>query len=358
MLKLLKPFSFKRKIAQTPGTLVHVGEKKTDQVTATLIRCHGDDYQEELVDIPFSTDIQPPPAGNGIYWLNICGLHDVSLVRETGNRFQIHPLLQEDILDTLQRPKLENYDDYHFAVLKMIRYDSQKKEVVTEQVSIILGVGFVITFQEREGDVFEPVRQRMRLPGSRFRSLAADYLFYALIDSVVDNYFLVLEAIEEAIEDLEEELLNEPGQELMKTVHKLKQEMITLRRATRPLRGIINSLLKLESRIVTKSTRIFMRDVYDHIVNVIENMESYQDMITGIQELYFSYMSNKMNEVMKILTIIATIFIPLTFIAGVYGMNFEFMPELKWKFGYIASWVVMLVVAIILVLFFKRKKWL
>jgi magnesium transporter len=353
-MKYFKKMS--KKVAQPPGALVHMGDKKTDSVTLNLLS-----YNEEIFDetIPADTsECLPQKDFKGVCWLNITGLHNTGAIEDIGSRFGLHPLIQEDILNTYHRPKQEDLEDYLFLVLKMFYYDKNRKEIKSEHVSFVLGNGYVLTFQEQEGDVFDAVRERIRKSKGRVRKLGADYLLYALVDAVVDNYFLVLETLGDEIEELEERLLEEPRPETLETVHKLKREMIFLRRAVWPLREVINGLLKTESKLVEKSTAIFFSDVYDHTVQVIETTETFRDMLSGLQELYLSGISNKMNEVMKVLTIIATIFIPMTFIAGIYGMNFEFMPELGIKFGYFIALGAMALIGTGMFMFFRKGGWL
>ncbi|MBU1090323.1 MAG: magnesium/cobalt transporter CorA, partial [Candidatus Omnitrophica bacterium] len=260
-------------------------------------------------------------------------------------------------LNTDQRPKMEDFGSYIYMVMKMLSYNQAEAEVEIEQVSMILGNNFLISFQEKEGDVFDSIRERIRTAKGRIRKSGVDYLVYTLIDAVIDNYFLILEKIGEKIEVLEEELINTPTQETMRNIHSLKREMIFLRKSVWPMRELINGLQKSESSVINKSTGIFLRDVYDHTIQVIDTVESLRDMASGMLDIYLSSISNRMNEVMKVLTIFAAIFIPLTFIAGVYGMNFKFMPELEWKYGYFVALSLMAAVGITLVLFFKRKKW-
>jgi magnesium transporter len=345
-----------KKIAQPPGTLIHVGEKKTETVKLSLTRYNKDIIEEKKMESP--CECLEEKDFKGVYWINVCGIHDAGIIEQIGNNFGLHSLVMEDILNTFQRPKHENLEDYIFTVLKMLYYDKSKTEVQSEQVSFILGSNFVVTFQEREEDVFDPVRERIRKAKGLIRKKGADYLFYALIDAIVDNYFLLMEGLGEEIEVLEDQLLEHPAPAILQIIHNLKREMIFLRKAVWPLREIINGLLKDESKLIKKATEIYLRDIYDHIIQVIETTETYRDMVAGLQDLYLSSVSNKMNEVMKVLTIIATLFIPLTFIAGIYGMNFEFMPELKWKFGYFFIWGVMVVAAAVMFIYFKRKKWL
>jgi magnesium transporter len=293
-----------------------------------------------------------------VTWINIDGLHEVGIIEKIGKHFSIHPLILEDILHTGQRPKMEDFEDYIFLVVKMFYYDEKDDEIKMEQVSLLLGSNFVISFQEREGDIFDPIRERIRNHKGRIRMMKADYLGYALLDTIVDNYFIILEKIGEDIENIEEELVTRPTPETLQTIHNLKRELIVLRKSIWPLREVVNSLERGESPLINEATGVYLRDVYDHTIQVIDTIETFRDMVSGMLDIYLSSISNKMNEVMKVLTIIATIFIPLTFVAGIYGMNFEFMPELKWHWGYFAALLVMVAVAVIMVFYFRRKRWL
>ncbi len=293
-----------------------------------------------------------------VSWINVDGIHDIRLIEQIGRHFDMHPLIPEDIVNTAQRPKCEDFGGYFFIVLKMLFYDEQAGETTSEQVSLIVGSNFVISFQEKEGDVFDPIRDRIRNAKGRIRKMGADYLAYALIDAIVDNYFIILERFGEKIENTEGELVLNPTPEILQVIHKLKREMIFLRRSVWPLREVISGLQRSESDLIHKSTVIFLRDVYDHTIQVIDTIETFRDMTSGMLDIYLSSISNKMNEVMKVLTIIATIFIPLTFITGIYGMNFRYMPELGWRFGYVMVWAIIFVITILMMVYFKRRKWL
>jgi magnesium transporter len=344
-----------RKAGMPPGTLVHVGEKKTDKPRIRVI-----DYTErKLRESEFTKpeDTFPYRSGKSVSWINVDGLHDVGLIEKIGKHFGIHPLVLEDIVNTDQRPKAEDHEDHVFIVLKML-YLGDAPDVRSEQVGIVLGKNYLISFQERPGDVFESVRERIRKTRGRIRKSGTDYLAYALVDSVVDNYFNVLESLGERIEELEEELLSNPMSSTLKKIHSMKRELIYLRKSIWPLREAISSLTRRESRLISEDSVIFLRDVYDHTIQVIDTVEGLRDTVSGMLDTYLSSISNRMNEVMKVLTIIATIFIPLTFIAGIYGMNFEYMPELKWMYGYFAVWAVMITVAIVMSAYFRRKGWL
>ncbi len=296
-------------------------------------------------------------------WINVDGIHDVRIIEDFGRHFGFHPLLVEDIVNSDQRPKYDDFGDYMFIVLKMLQYDPNAHFTKIEQVSLVVGDHFIISFQEDEGDVFDGVRKRLREGRGRMRGGGTDYLAYALIDAVVDNYFLILEEVGEDIEALEEELLRNPHQETIGAIHRLKRELIFLRRSVWPLREVVLSMSRTESRLVTDGTRLYLRDVYDHTVHVIDTMETFRDVIAGMLEIYLSSINNRLNEVMRVLTVIATIFMPLTFLAGVYGMNFHpdagpyNMPELTWYWGYPAFWIVIILVTLTMVLYFRGKKW-
>ncbi|MBU0635485.1 magnesium/cobalt transporter CorA [Candidatus Micrarchaeota archaeon] len=340
----------------SPGSLVHIGEKKTEHVKIHIIDYSPDSLQE--IDAQKIEETFPFKDKTTISWIDITGLHDKNIMEKIGENFDIHSLVLEDILNTEHRPKIEEFETRLFITLKMISFDEKKKKLLFEQVSLLLGPNFVISFQEKEGDVFDPLRERIRKEKSRTRAMGADYLGYALIDVIVDHYFLVLEKIGEKIEKLEEELMREPKQKTLKEIYAMKRELISLRKAVWPLREVISRIERTEHTIIKKKTGIYFRDLYDHIIQIIDTIETSREMVSGMVELYLSSLSNRMNEVMKTLTIIATIFIPLTFIAGVYGMNFKFMPELEWPLGYYTIGIVMLIVAGTLVVYFKRKKWI
>ncbi|MDO8282258.1 MAG: magnesium/cobalt transporter CorA [Thermodesulfovibrionia bacterium] len=344
-----------------PGAPVFVGEKKTEEVKITLI-----DYDEinvEIKEVHKVEDCFPFKERPTVTWINVDGLHDVSIAEKLGEHYNIHSLVIEDLLNTEQRPKMDIIDDYIFIVLKMLTYNEETKYVDVEQVSLIIGNNYVITFQENIGDIFDSIRDRIKLNKGRTRKAGADYLAYSLIDAVVDNYFKVIENIGEDIELIEEELVTNPRPETLQKIHLLKREMIFLRKSVWPLREMIGNLEREETPLIKESTSIYLRDLYDHTIQVIDSVETYRDMISGMLDVYLSSISNRMNEVMKVLTIFAAIFIPLTFIAGLYGMNFNTansplnMPELNWYYGYPFALGLMATVAITMLFFFKRKKW-
>jgi magnesium transporter len=347
---------FSKKPGLAPGTLVHVGEKKVEKVRIRMIDYDEASLEErELKTVDECVPYKDKPT---VTWINIDGLHDVGVIEKIGINFGLHPLVLEDIVHTEQRPKMEDFENYIFIVTKMLSYDEEENQIRKEQFSLVLGQNYIITFQERVGDAFELVRDRIRKGKGRIRKRGPDYLAYALIDAVVDHYFLLLEKLGEKVESLEKELIANPSPETLQTIHHIKRELIFLRKSIWPLREVIRGLERGESGLVDEKTTVFLRDVYDHTIQVIDMVEALRDMVSGMLDVYLSSVSNKMNEVMKVLTIIATIFIPLTFIAGIYGMNFEFMPELKWHWAYPIVWVIIIAIGITMLFYFKRKKWL
>lgn len=339
-----------------PGALIHIGEKKAEKIKISFL--DYDEIQIEEKEVKTIEECFPIKDKPTITWINIDGLHQVDIIEKIGKNFDFHPLLLEDILNTEQRPKIEDFETYIYVVLKMLNYDEKTNELNSEQVSIIFGQNFVISFQEKEMDVFNPMREIIRTGKGRIRKMGADYLAYGLIDAIVDGYFLILEKLGENIEEVEETMVANPSPETLRAIHTLKRRMISLRKSVWPLREVVSALERSESVLIHDQTQIYLKDVYDHTIQVIDTVETYRDVLSGMLDIYLSSISNKMNEIMKVLTIIATIFIPLTFIAGVYGMNFEFMPELKWRWGYPAIWFVMITVSISMMLYFRKKKWL
>ncbi len=340
-------------IGLPPGELIHIGEKRIEKPSITVIDYDEKNFEEKQVESV--EKCFPYKDKSTVSWINIDGIHEIDIVKKIGECFNIHPLVQEDIVNTGQRPKIEDFENYIYIVLKMLH--QPKDEIISEQISIILGKGFVISFQESTGDVFNYVRERLRKGKGRIRKMGSDYLAYTLFDAIVDNYFIILEKLGERIESIETEVVDNPTPETLQTIYNLKRELIYLRKSIWPLREVISGLQRNESKLIAKSTEIYLRDVYDHTIQVIDSVETFRDMTSGILDVYMSSVSNKMNEVMKVLTIFAAIFIPLTFIAGVYGMNFQYMPELAWRWGYFIILIIMLIVGLSLVGYFKRKKW-
>lgn len=345
-----------KKIGLDPGSLIYVGDKEKQPIHITLIDYTKDSFKEEK--ILRLEDLLAYKQSETTSWINIDGVHDISILEKIGEHFDIHPLTLEDILNTNQRPKLDEYSNYLYIVLRMFFFDNKEKSLKNEQVSFILTKNCLITFLEDAGDVFDPVRERLRKAATKMRELGTDYLAYALIDSIVDSYFHILEKIGEEVEGLEDALVLDPNKNDLQLIHLLRREMILLRRAIWPSREVISSMQRNENEFIEERTRIYLRDVYDHTIQVIDTIESYRDMVVGMLDTYLSSTSNKLNEVMKVLTVISTLFIPLTFLAGVYGMNFKSFPELGYDWMYPwGFWIITLFVVMGMAVFFKKKKW-
>jgi magnesium transporter len=346
-----------QKTGLPPGVLVHIGRQRIENTKISVIDYDETQFTEQdLSTVEACFPFKDKPT---VTWINIEGIHQTDILEKIGSCYNLHPLVMEDILNTEQRPKIENYQDYLYIVIRMLYYDDAANAVSSEQISLVVGQNYVISFQEGiEGDVFGHLRERLRNEQGRVRRQKADYLLYSLIDAVVDNYFSVLEKLGEKIEVLEEKLVTNPTAETLHQIHYLKREMIYLRKAVWPLREVISGFERGDTTLIMDSTRIYFRDVYDHTIQVIDTVETYRDMISGMLDIYLSSVSNRLNAVMKVLTIIATIFMPLTFIAGVYGMNFRHMPELEWRYGYGMIWGVMILISVVMLFFFKKKKWL
>ena len=353
MPRLMKRRS--KKAGMPPGAPVFLGEKRVEQPTVTVTDYDERDARERTVATP--EECRQYFDRKTVTWINVTGLHDAELLERLGEVFKIHPLVIEDILNTGQRPRFEDHGESIFCVVKMLYRGKGDGEIVSEQVSMVLGRTCLVTFQEMEGDVFDVIRDRIRTGKGRIRKMGCDYLAYALLDAIVDNYFIVLEDVGDKIERLQEAVLERPEPATLQAMHGLKREMIFMRKNLWPLRELVSALDKSESGLIGEELKPYLRDVYEHTFQVIDTVESWREMLSGALDTYMTVVSNKMNEVMKVLTVIATIFIPLTFIAGVYGMNFEHMPELKWPLGYAAVWGVMICVGIGMAIFFKRRKW-
>ncbi len=345
-----------------PGTLTYVGRDTKAEVVVTILEYNEDAFSETKL-----TDVEAGMVNvrNGmIRWINVEGVHDVDLVERIGRIYDIHPLTLEDIVNTNQRPKFEEYDHYLVNIMKMVYEEECVKKgediFVSEQLTILLmNKSTVISFQEADGgDVFDIIRTRIRQGKGRIRKAGADYLMYCLIDAVIDSYFEVLEKFGDEMTKMEDSLVGNPHPQIIRKLHDLKRQMIFLRKSVWPMRDMVNNIERSESEMITAPTFVYMRDAHDHIVRVIDTVETYRDLLSGMMDLYMSSVSNRMNEVMKTLTIITTIFVPLTFIVGVYGMNFDFMPELHTKAGYYVVWLIMIVIVVLLFVFFRIKKWL
>jgi len=354
MPKLMKKRS--RKAGLPPGTLIHIGEKKTEEIKITIMDYDESQFQEK--EAKSFDECFPYKGRPTVTWINIDGIHQVETLEKLGECFELHPLTLEDILNTDQRPKIEDFGDYMYVVLQMFSYDDRNNEIITEQISLILGQNFVLSFQENIGDVFDQIRERIRSGKGKIRKMGADYLVYTLLDAIVDNYFIILEKIGDQIEFIEERLIINPASDTLNTIHKLKREMLFLRKSVWPLREVISGMERGESSLIKGTTKIYLRDVYDHNIQIIDTIETLRDMLSGMLDIYLTSISNRLNAVMKVLTIIATIFMPLTFLAGIYGMNFKYMPELEWKWGYPLILLIMSTIGISMLFYFKRKKWL
>lgn len=337
-----------------PGTLIHVGEKYTDKSRVELITYNSEGFRRE--EYEDTSKVFREIRKNELAWINIDGLHNIPLIETVGQEYNLHPLLLEDVLNTEQRPKSEEYKDHLFFTLKTLN-EIEGDEINYEQISFVLGHNYLLSFQEKEGDLFGQLRDRMKLPDSKLRLKGIDYLFYRLIDTIIDGYYIVLEHVGERLENMEEKVYQDPSQEMHLEIQDMKKELIYLRKTVYPLREAIKMTMT-EPKFISDDTRRYFTDVYDHTVQVIETIESYRDMAASLIDTYMTSINNKMNEVMQVLTIIATIFIPLTFVVGVYGMNFENMPELSWKYGYPAVWVIMILLTLGMIIYFRKKRWL
>ena len=338
-----------------PGTLVHVGREPATTGRLTLLT-YGPDHLEES-QVLSGTDIGDHRASGSIRWVHCEGLAITAFIADLGRHFGVHPLVLEDILNTHQRPKFEEHEDFLFIVLKTIRTD-QTLTVHHEQISILLFDNLLFTFREHQDNLFAGLRQRLGMTKSRIRSLGADYLAYAVMDTVVDQYFTLTDTLEEAIETMEDKLLTKPDPETFATIQRLRRELVYIRKDVTPLREVLTALQHCDTPLIHDKTLFYFRDVFDHVLRVIDILDSYRDLINGMLEIYLSSLSNRINEVMKVLTVFATIFIPLTFLVGIYGMNFDYMPELQWKWSYPLLWLIFFLVPAVLLAAFKKKKWL
>ncbi len=339
---------------KAPGAVIYVGDREGMQSTVNVM-----EYHQDLLRSYVLKPGELPELGGDAFnsWMDIIGLSDEQFMESLGKNLKLNPLVMEDVVNTQQRPKVDEYEDHIFAVMKMLYIDQQQK-LVSEHVALVLFPSNVVVFQELKEDVFDGVRNRIRNQYGRIRTRGADYLFFALIDAVVDHYFEVLEYIFDKIEHLEDEVHYNPTQATAREIQELKKEVLRLHKQIFPVRELVNRLIETEHPLVTRDTKLFLRDALDHCLEINETLQIYREMAISLMEMYMSSVSNKMNEVMKVLTIMASIFIPLTFIAGIYGMNFERMPELSWRYGYVAALGLMFLILIAMLIFFKRKRWL
>jgi magnesium transporter len=363
-LNLIKQFSpikiidknLSTKVGLPPGSIVYVGEQKVEKVKITLAEYDEKDF--ESYEINSVEEVEQYTNTPRVTWINVCGLHETDYIKQIGEKFDIHSLVLEDILNTETRPKIEITDNYIFISMKMLSYNAEQRDMGSEQVSFILGKNFLFSFLEKSDEIFDPIRKRISSETAKIRKRQCDYLLYALMDVVVDHYFLMLEQVEEEINQLDDEVINQTDKSQIEKIYKLKTKLLLARRSIYPVREICNKLIREETDLINDKIQPFLKDLLDHIIQITESTELLREITISLMETHLSMMSNKMNEVMKVLTIIATIFIPLTFVAGIYGMNFEYMPELGWRWAYFAVWGVMIVVTIALLLFFRRRKWL
>ena len=359
IIKQLNPVKKKKKaslkIGMPPGSMIYVGEQKVEKIKITLTEY--DSSEVESCEINSVEEVEPYTDTPKVTWVNVCGLHETDFLKQVGEKFNIHPLVLEDILNTETRPKLEITDDYIFIVMKLLSYNPGERMLESEQASFILGKNFVFSFLEKSESVFNPLKERISNQSGRLRKSGCDFLFYALMDIIVDNYYLVLEKTDEEIDSLDDELVNNSDEIEIKEIHGLKRQLISLRRNTWPLRELFTQLIREESELIKETTEPFLRDLLDHTIHVTESVDSFRETANTLMETYLSLASNKMNEVMKVLTVIATIFIPLTFIVGIYGMNFHYMPELEWPWAYFVVWGVMVAVVVVMIIYFRKKKW-
>ena len=344
-------------IGMPPGSLVYVGDKPQKEVTITIENYNEHDF-DEFSKTSFRECLLFAKETSHVTWIDINGYQQLKDLEYLGECFKLHSLVLEDILNNDQRPKVEDFGDYLFIILKMLRHDEETNQVRAEQISLILGDNYVISLHENDTDIFAPVRQRLKGSSGRIRKAKADYLAYALIDLIVDHYFLVLEQLGEVVEDLEEELVTNPGPDTLNKIYNLKRNTILIRRAVWPLREVVSQIERSDSPLIEENITLYLRDVYDHVAIAMDSIETYRDILSGILDIYLSSISNRLNEVMKVLTIIATIFIPLTFITGVYGMNFRYIPGLDWPWGYYTCLGGMGLIFLTMLWYFKRKGWM
>jgi len=343
-----------KKTGLPPGSLVHIGERKPGKVTLHIFRYNAAGCEELQ---PERADQLSPPSDESVVWINVGGVHDVQVLETLGKQFSLHPLLLEDVANTDQRPKLDDYEEYLFLVIKMLSL-TERKEIAVEQVSLVLGRNYVLSFQENGTDVFQPVRERLRGGKGRLRQAESDYLLYALVDAIVDQYFAVLELMGERLEAVQQAVVDDPKPETLNDIHALKRQLLFLRRAVWPLRDVMNNLSRSDCRFLHDPTKVFFRDVYDHVVQIVDTIETLREMVSASLDIYLSSVSYRLNAVMRVLTVITTIFMPLSFIASIYGMNFEYMPELRSPWGYPLVLGVMAAVGVGMLVLFRKKRWL
>jgi len=346
-----------KKIGQPPGTLIYTGSKKFTIPSITFFNYNADHFHEKK-DTDFDAEFLLKNK-SGVTWINVEGLHDIELIKKIAEFYQLHPLTIEDILNNGQRPKVEEFKDYIYISTKMIKWSAKTNNFRIEEFNIIIGKNYILTFQDCKTTIFNDLQERLRsTTKQRLREQGSDYLAYRLIDTIVDHYFVVLEVLGNQIEKIEEKIITAPTQKNARTIYRLKHKMLILRKSIWPMREVISHLLQISQDSISSFTHLYLRDVYDHTVQAIDTLETFRDMLSNILDIYLSSLTTRMNEIMKVLTMIATVFIPITFLASVYGMNFDYMPELHWHYGYYIVLTIMIIVVIWMVFFFRRKKWL
>ncbi len=352
--KSIGRFRLSSKSGLPPGTLLHIGRQHDEPVTITYVRYNEKDFKKSEV-----TDVSEIEVGEGkypVHWINVDGLNKPEILEKIGEKFGLHHLLLEDVMNTEHIPKVEEFDNYLFFTLKALHFNSETLELDTEQVSFVLGPNYVLSFQERPENVYEHILKRME--EGKYKNKEADFLVYRLIDVIIDSYYQVLEALDEHIDISEEEVFHSPEPQHLQQIQAMKRILLVLRKSIYPLREAINSLQKSDTNLIARPTAKYFRDLYDHTVHIVENIESSRDINAGLKDIYLSSMSNRMNKIMQVLTIISTIFIPLSFLVGLYGMNFDYMPELHMKYGYATVWLVMIGVVSLQIYLFRKRKWM
>lgn len=345
-----------QKAGLPPGALIYTGDKVEGKTRITIVEYDEQEvHTREIASWAECPVLEDKPR---VLWIDVSGISHVDNLERLGECFKLHPLVLEDILNVDQRPKVEDYEDYLYLVLKAISSPPEDEDIVAEQISLILGHNYVLSFHENDEDLFKPIRERLTTAKGRIRKAGADYLAYTLMDLIVDNYFVTLERFGEQVEDLEDEVVDRAVPATLQKVHRSKNHMILLRRSLWPLREVIAHLERRESPLISEATAVYFKDVYDHSIIAIDTVETYRDILSGLLDIYLSSVSNRLNQIMKVLTIFATIFMPLTFLVGVYGMNFKNMPELRWHYGYFGLWALMILLAGSMVLYFKKRKWI
>jgi magnesium transporter len=339
-----------------PGQIKHLGPEDRKDIKISVTLFNSDNTQQKAIkSIDEILEMKDTPE---LTWVNIEGANNQEQIKKIGAHFHIHELVLEDILNTNQRPKVEFHSDYIYIVLKRWILESSPLTIGFEQVSILMLKNFVFTFKERQDSLFDSLIKQFKAGKDVFKSRATDFLTYLIMDTIVDEYFILQDPLEDVIEKIDSDLLTNPSTETLQSIQRVKRELIFVQKTVLPLREVLNSLQHRSFVLIHDETKLYLHDIYDHVMRVNEQIESYRELITGMMGIYLSSVSNRMNEVMKVLTVFASIFIPLTFLAGIYGMNFKFMPELEWKWGYPVMWGMFILIPVSLLIYFKRKKWL